>query len=398
MAARGHDRATGAYAEEVARLRAAKVPGESGRLRELFDFLADRGADALPASQAEIADTVFGQTDGGSDDATVRVYVHRLRKRLDEFYAREGEGAGRLVVPPGTYALRLAGPNSEAPMPETPPRKWIRPAWLVAACVALLAAAFLAGRWLTPDGPAVNAIWQPFVVSKRPLAVVVGDYYLYGEIDPLNPQRSRLIRDFSVNSPDDLMLAQQAEPDRYGAGEDVGLNYLPFASAYGLADLMPVLTKQGRPFHIYAASHVDADTLRNDDIVYVGLISGLGMLESGAFRNSGFEFGESYDELIDTQAGKSYVSEEGRKLVTNELYKDYGFVTRFRSPGGGLVAVVAGTRETGLRGIAPIIAGKLPPQLDKVAQGAASFVSLFEVTGQQGADLSEKLLQARARK
>jgi hypothetical protein len=396
VGARADDSAR-AFADEVARLRALSVFGASGRLRELFDFLADRGAEAGPASQAEIADTVFGQADTGGDDATVRVYVHRLRKRLDEFYTREGDGA-RLVVPPGSYALRLAGPDvAESPAAPEPAAR-LRPAWLAAAAVALLAAAFLAGRWLVPSGPPVNALWQPFVASKRPLAVVVGDYYLYGEIDPLNPQRSRLIRDFSVNSPDDLMLAQQAEPDRYGAGEDVGLNYLPFASAFGLADIMPVLQRQGRPVHVYAASHVDPDTLRNDDIVYIGLVSGLGMLEDAAFKNSGFEFGESYDELVDTQDGKSYVSEEARQLVTDAVYKDYGFVTRFRSAGGGLVAVVAGTRETGLRGIAPIVAGKLPPALDKVAQGGGPFVSLFEVTGQQGADLSEKLLQARARK
>ena len=109
-----------------------------------------------------------------------------------------------------------------------------------------MTASFMAGRWLAPHEPAPNALWQPFIASGRPLAIVVGDYYLYGEIDPLVPQRSRLIRDFSVNSPSDLMLAQQAEPDRYGAGEDVGLNYLPFASAYGLTALAPIVARQGR--------------------------------------------------------------------------------------------------------------------------------------------------------
>ncbi|MEO6041520.1 MAG: winged helix-turn-helix domain-containing protein, partial [Croceibacterium sp.] len=81
------DKRARAFAAEVAQLRAVNLPGESGRLRELFDFLADRSAGAGAASQAEIADTVFGQTDASGDDATVRVYIHRLRKRLDDHYA-----------------------------------------------------------------------------------------------------------------------------------------------------------------------------------------------------------------------------------------------------------------------------------------------------------------------
>jgi hypothetical protein len=397
LAARADERTARAFAEEVARLRAANVPGEGGRLRELFDFLADRGADAAPASQAEIADTVFGQPDAAGDDATVRVYIHRLRKRLDEYYTRHGDGPSRLVIPAGAYVLRLAGPESEEVSPAALGRRRLHPAWLAVAAVALLAATFLAGRWAAPDGPAVNALWQPFVSSNRPLAIVLGDYYIYGEIDPLNPERSRLIRDFSVNSPEDLALAQQAEPGRYGAGEDVGLNYLPFSSAYGMAALTPVLARHRQPVRIIPASQLDADTLRNDDIIYVGLISGLGMLEDAVFANAGFEVGSSYDELVDTGAGRSYVSEEARQLVTSALYKDYGFVTRFRSASGGLVAVVAGTRETGLRGVSPIVAGKLPAQVDELAKGG-NFVALFEVTGQKGADLSERLLQARARK
>ncbi len=91
----------GQFETEVQRLRASGVLGRTGRLRELFDFLAERGHAAEPVTQADIAHEVFGQLDAGADDATARVYVHRLRKRLSEFYAREGAEAGRLVLPAG---------------------------------------------------------------------------------------------------------------------------------------------------------------------------------------------------------------------------------------------------------------------------------------------------------
>jgi hypothetical protein len=390
------------FLAELARIRSSGVLAESGRLRQLFDYLAARGPGAPPASQADIADSVFGQPDTEGDDATVRVYVHRLRKRLDDYYAAEGEGpnGARLVLPAGTYALRLAGREARAdvPAPVAPggPRWWA----VAVALVAAFAATFLLGRALSPggDAPPANAFWQPFMDSDRPIVVVVGDYYMFGEIDPVRPEQSRLIRDFRIDSPMDLAGMQEAEPERYGNAEDVGLTYLPFSTAYGLRHILPILVRGGREVTVVAASELHADTIREANIVYIGLIGALGSLEDTAFSGSGFAVGETYDELIDTAARKSYVSDEARRLAAPVFYRDYGYVARFRAPGGSLVAIVAGARETALRGLAPIVTDAvLPGQIEALASSDGGMEALFQVTGQQGADLSDRLLVARAR-
>ncbi|HEU4650337.1 MAG TPA: hypothetical protein VFS49_02880 [Croceibacterium sp.] len=388
---------------ELARVRGSGVLGDSGRLRELFDYLAARAADAPPASQADIADSVFGQADTEGDDATVRVYVHRLRKRLDEFYASAGEGTeqARLTLPAGTYALRLTGQTqpaaAQAPAPAVHRTRWA----IGLALLATLVAAVLLGRALPDpdDAPPANAFWQPFLESDRPTVVVVGDYYLFGEIDPVEPEQSRLIRDYRVNSPTDLAGLQDAEPERYGNAEDVGLTYLPLATAAGLREVMPILARRGRNVSVIAASELHADTIRDANIVYIGLIGALGSLEDTVFEGAGFAVGESYDELVDKAARKSYVSDEARRLAAPVFYRDYGYVARFRAPGGSLVAVVAGARETALRGVAPIMSGPdLPAEVDDLARGDGGMEALFQVTGQQGADLSDRLLVARARR
>ena len=102
-----HPATDGAFAVEVERLRRGGALGESGRQLELFEFLAARGADAAPATQAEIAEAVFGQTETSVDDATVRVYIHRLRKRLEEHYAANGNaGRTQLTIPTGASSNR----------------------------------------------------------------------------------------------------------------------------------------------------------------------------------------------------------------------------------------------------------------------------------------------------
>jgi len=391
-----------AFADEVARVRASGTFGEAGRLRELFDYLAARGPDAAPATQAEIADSVFGQPDAEGDDATARVYIHRLRKRLEDFYAAEGEPAGgaRLLLPAGTYALRLAGP-ADAPEAAAALARGDRRRWTIGAGIAAaIVATFLLGWSLGGAGgaPPANAFWRPFLASERPTVVVVGDYYMFGEIFPVEPERSRLIRDFRVNSPVDLAALQDAEPGRYGNAEDVGLSYLPLSTAYALRYVVPILARGGREVRVVAASELGGDTIRGSDIVYVGLIGAMGPLEDTVFAGSGFRVGETYDELVDVAAGRSYTSDEARRLASPVFYRDYGYLARFRAPGGSLVAVVAGARETALRGLAPIAAGaKLPADLADLADGEG-LEALFQVTGQQGADLSERLLVARGRR
>lgn len=396
--------AVGRFDAEIARVRQSGALGESGRLLELFDFLAARGPDTPSVSQAEIAETVFGQTDTGVDDATVRVYIHRLRKRLEDFYAAEGErsGTARLTLPPGTYALRLTEDGPAVALADVQPPGRVRRlgslAWLALA-ILILAGAFFLGRTSAErdKAPPANAFWQPFLDSPRPKLIVVGDYYMFGEIDPLAPERGRLIRDFRVNSTADLELMQDLEPERYGGAEDVSLNYLPFSVSYGLDEIVPILSRGGRQVSILAASELQPDMLNYFDVVYVGLFSGMHLLEDVNFMNSGFDIGESYDELYDKKSEKTFTSEEARSRASPVYYRDYGYVSRFRSPGGALVAIVAGARDTGLRGIAPIAAAPKLPSAVAPAARRGDFEAVYEITGQQGADLSERLLAVRQR-
>jgi len=388
------------FEAEIARLQHAGVPGTSGRLRDLFDWLAQRGPDAASASQAEIAEGVFGVGSSDADDATVRVYVHRLRKKIEDYYAGSPAGAGgaKIDLPAGTYALRLmlpeAPPSAVSAVPEEK-RQWRLPVWSWLAFALLgIGALFVAQKAISMTQP--NAIWQPLIASDRPVLVVLGDYYIFGEIDPVRPEEGRLIRDFRVNSAQDLVALQEAEPDRYGYAEDQGLNYLPFSAAYALNDVAPILHNAGKEVQIIPASALEPDMLNRYDIVYLGLLSGMGMLEDVNFMNSTFHIGESYDELRDKTNARLYTSGEARSVASPAFYRDYGYIARGVAPGGAVLIVLAGSRDTGLRGITPMAtADDLPDELHAAAD--APFEALVQITGKQGADLSSRLLIARPR-
>ncbi len=393
-----------AYALEVQRLREAGVVGQSGRLRDLFDFMADRGENSPPATQADLAAEVFGQFEPDADDATVRVYVHRLRKKLDDFYLSNppAPGEGRLDIPAGVYALQFqieAAPVVPSTASAMQPglialKPWVLALLVLAPLIVVAASVYFTDETTRPG----NEIWAPTLQSERPTLVVLGDYYIYGEIDPVRPEEGRLIRDFRVNSAEDLLRMQEADPDRYAYAEDMGLNYLPFSSSYALEEIVPMLAVNGKDVSVIAASELEADMLNYFDIVYLGLLSGMHLLEDISFPESGFVIGDSYDEIILRETGQIWTSEEARSLASPAFYRDYAYVAHFRSPSGALVTVLASQRDTGLRGISPIIAGAdIPDDLIETIDENDNFEALFQITGQQGADLSERLILARGR-
>ena len=394
------DGSQASFAHEVAGVRDSGVVGYSGRLRDLFDFLAARGPEGEPATQADIAETVFGQHQAEADDATARVYIHRLRKRLEQFYSGRETDQGRLVIPAGAYALRFERAGVSAPvLPSRQPldlRVILVPLGLVV--VLALGAAFFAGRSVgtAATKPEINAIWRPFIESSRPLVIAVGDYYIYGQEARDRPEVERMVRDFAINSKNDLAKAQATDPGRYGDSADMGLSYLPMSSAYALRALMPVLAQRGKHVSVMPASQIDSDVFRTSDVIYVGLISGMGMMQDVNFTDSNYAVGESFDELIDMQTGRHFSSGEAFALPTANYYQDYGYVARFRQPGGALIGVIAGERDTGLRGVAPLAAGRLPEEV-AVRAANGSFEALYQITGQQGADLGEKLIEVKQR-
>ncbi len=92
----------------------SRVFSKSPRLAALLEYLCVRHmkGDGDAIKEYHIAVDVFGRPADfdQSTDAIVRVEIHRLRKKLQQYY--EGEGAGqtvRIVIQPGRYAPEFAG-------------------------------------------------------------------------------------------------------------------------------------------------------------------------------------------------------------------------------------------------------------------------------------------------
>lgn len=420
----------GLLQQQAARIEALAVLGRTGQLPRLFEFLVQCGRENRTPKEIEIATAVFGRDTSfdSSQDAAVRVYMHKLRKRLDAHYA--GAGAAepwRLSLPKGEYRLQLS-PQLEAvamapatpdmqtgtdgpvdapprwpaeaddldaklpavpalPAPATAPaptrRRWLRAALGVSLGANGVLAAALALQ--SRDGPdpelrqlRASPLWSPLLLGDRPVVIVVGDYFLVGDTEG-GVQMQRLVREFDLQSADDLARLQSVPGNRASRYIDPHLSYLPTSAAAGLREVVPIVALPSKRLRVVLMSQLSTDMLGIAHVVYIGLLSGLGKLRSLVLAGSGFGFGKTDDELIDATSHQHYVSSADLPRPSQPKVRDYGYVSSFGGPSGNRFVVVSGMRDIGLQHSANLV-GRWS-KLQSLAGAPSAFEALHEAHG-----------------
>ena len=423
--------------EQARQVEKSGALGRSRSYARLLEFLIDcAGAGRVP-KELEIAMEVFGKRADfdPSQDSMVRVYAHNLRQKLEHYYATAGRAEPRqLALARGEYRVSLAvvreetaapraaesarapdpDPSTAAPADEAPDalpvssrdlaRTRASRSRLLAAAVALVGAGvaigFFGSAALAPatsraEVVAASPIWSKLLADDMPILVVVGDYYIFGEVDK-DGGINRLIRDFRVNSNKDLDELVMYHPDLLGRYMDLDLTYLPRGSAFGLLDVLRVLYTSNKPVRVVSMSELSIAELKSNHVVYIGYLSALDKLEDFVFASSSLTIGSTYDELRNINTGETYTSEAGMP-ETHRSYRDYGFVSTFPGPNGNQFVIIAGTRDPGMVEAAHVLSD---PAFIKTVEnarpdkGAAppAFEMLYEVAGSGRTNLDAMLV------
>lgn len=391
--------------------RASGLLGKPGAASRLFDFLLERSLAGDAPKEIEIALEVFGKNTSFdvAQDSVVRVYVHKLRRRLEEFAARSlAPQDSRITIPKGEYRLVLESPLVNAPAPvetEAPARgsRLHRFAWPFAVVTAFIAGVLLTFAFLhDPQARELravrhSAIWAPLLDDDLPITLVVGDYFLLGEVDHSDHVR-RLVREFFINSDQDFLEQLRLNPQLMRPYRNLDLTYLPAATAFALQDLAPVLNV-GKPVRVALVSTLDPNVLKSSHVVYLGYLSGMGMLGDRVFASSRLALGGSFDELHDQQTGQMYVSTALPTAAEGGAFRDFGYFSTFAGPNGNRVVIISGTRDNGVMHVAEAVSRRSSlEEVDGKAGDAASFESLYEVDGMARAGLNARLLFVSSRK
>lgn len=381
---------------EVERVIAAGSLGRSGTYIRLLNYLATATEEGRVIKDVDLATDVLGRVDVNSvSNSTARVYVHNLRQKLETHYDSAQDSPGpMLVIPKGKYKLVLEQPNESFRVRFRTNLRLLAPA-IAAAVLSVAALSFFVGRWLVPapgnpaDSHAGNSefaaapSWSAILDDNTPVTIFLGNYFVFLEADG-DQRKSRLIREFSINSADELRRWQESHPENRGNYLDINLTYLPTGTAAALNEVLRVLRPTERAITVVPQSKLRAEQLRETHVIYLGYLSGMGNLQHIPFLASRLKIGESYDVLIDFESGTRFESSAGFITDADVSYQDFGYVATFPGSAGNQFLYITGMRDEGLMQMASILSK--PESVNSlgsgfVSAGAPAFEALFQVRG-----------------
>jgi hypothetical protein len=249
----------------------------SESLCKLLRYLAENSLDhpGVAIKEYQLATEVLGRSAGfdPQNDSAVRVQAGRLRVKLEEYYAHEGQDDAVVVeLPKGSYALTFHARTASARLAESAPktreddRKHAaslfspRPSsreWMVAVVILsiLLACALLWAAYertranaKVPVSPTYQLFWNRFVNRSQPPWVIFSNGSFVGR-----PETG--MRYFNPSADSGALIL-----DHYtGVGEVLAVHQL---------DRVFVLLNQ--PLRVKRGSLVSLDDAKNNDLIFVG--------------------------------------------------------------------------------------------------------------------------------
>ena len=245
---------------------------------------------------------------------------------------------------------------------------------------------------------AEHPIWNSVLRDEQPILLVLGDYYIFGELNA-NGNIARMVREFNINSRNDLEELQFTDFEKAENYLDLDLSYMPEGSAFAVARIVPILEESGKSVNITMMSDLTTADIRESHIVYIGYISALEKLTDMTFAGSGLQIGRSYDELLNTKTEEYYTSDAGLP-EEGEPFKDYGMFSTFPASTNTQVVLISGMRDAGLMHTAQALSNSdalddLVVSIDNDTDEAlASFEALFEVFGVDRLNFDANLVYA----
>lgn len=277
--------------EELEKLESLIALGRGKRLQELLRYLVERSENGNPPKESEIAIDVLGkEVDfNPSADPIVRVYVHKLRKKLEAFYL-ENESSCRLKIPVGSYRVELVsveelpslGKGNAVLRLNSKTRNVFRKFSLSLSyriVFAVFSFAFillggLAVYWVKTNS---HSTWNTLFGEAQVVTIAVGDFFTYREILPYS-EMSVVVRNPSINSKNEFEQFSNHPESASRRYAEADLKYYNEGVVVAMLEIAKMKGFDAAKVNFKPASQLNADDFRSGPIFYIGLFKAMGEL------------------------------------------------------------------------------------------------------------------------
>lgn len=386
------------YEQQLSQIIGSKSFGNSTTYANLLRYLIRCSIQNDVPKETTIANEIFAKKDFDPSQSTlVRVYVYNLRKKLDTFYKNEGVALKkRIRIPKGSYAVEIIEPEKKMVGGHT--RK-VSP-WVMALLgLLLISLAYSAYLNATKSKTALvdeNGLWKDLVQGEFPKMLVLGDLFVYNEVDTVNGQ-ARTIRVPQINSLPEFEAFKTENAQGPVSMEPLTYTHLILGSTQWIKKLSEIFYSVQRDYTIRTMSRFNPKQLQDYDILVVGMQKTLGVFRTFS-KESAFGYDAENDAFI-YKGTKDHPPISYRpKGDANSYHTDYSLMAKLPGPNNNSVYLFSGIWDTGAtQSLKNFTDAKLLSELE--AQLRTKFGDLpefyeifFEVNGVDRMELSSKVL------
>jgi hypothetical protein len=308
----------------------------SGIYVKLFKYLVNSSLKGEVPKESIIEMDVFDSKPG---DRNIRAYIHTLRKKLDDYYKKEGNhDSMRFTIPKGAYKVEIVRKR----------KRISKKAVFIAAIVG--GVIINMGIWLVffhyqrnETSIEDNVIWEHFLEKEKKTFIIIGNYFFFrGELPTGNFGN---MRDFSINSLNQFNRYLQDHPAFVNKILPIETTYLGRDGLYSLPYIIDPFIVNHKPFDIKISDMIQWDMVRSNNIIYIGAFKNLRIL-----KNITEKLGVKY--LLNDNALHYHNPENDSTYqyfyeFSEKKNLDYTFVSFIQDPNGNAFLFIISNHDIG---------------------------------------------------
>jgi len=369
--------------------------------QELLKYLVESSLDDKELTETIIATEFF---DKGSDfnpleDASIRVSISQIRKRLLNYYLTQGQKDKILIdIPKGHYVVRFFTRSERAA--DLNLSRSVKLVFSITTICLLIIITFI---WIKYERinkkieifPRENPIWAEILEETRPTLVILGDYFfMYMDRNGDNPRFN--VRDPRINSLEEYHEYSIKNPDSKENLKPLAHSYLRPSAVWGFMELLPILKSMKSSFLVKQASEVDWADISSNNVIFIGTFKQMYILKTfldklhvkfSIYPNHLYLYNKNGEEV------QKFVS---KIISATRQYNDVSLLAKIQGPNNNTIVFITGFQEGGvINGSKAISDPDFPKKLfkdyDKELQNPFIFRTVLKVEGFRRTELNSNI-------
>lgn len=349
-------------------------------LKELLNILVEKSLHGETPKEVEIAFEIFGKSKTPEKEKNIRIYVYNLRKKLKEYYEKEGQSD--LVVfsiPKGGYEVKIKTN-----------RNLLIKSYLSKYSLYILALGLVLtvlSIFLLPHTQrskvSKSFIWNDIYKSEYPLLIILGDHYFVNQRNVFGNMSATRFTD--INSDQDFQNMLDDSPEVAANLSRTRQTYINKQGPFALYKLLTFMGGGDLDINMRYSSELLWEHMKNTNTIFIGSYKTQQILKT-VFEEMGIKYEYAGAKVRYTVNDSTIIFNPRSEEFLN---KEYASLIHFKTQDNR--SVIALMCNTDVGNMATIKYLSVPENLKAIKKrakqvGSNNFKAVFEVRGRQQTD------------